>query len=120
MATKSFHLGDILTVSTGTLVSSMDGVYHILNHMTQADLYTHQILLASPIMREELLRQLPFLNNIDKPIGLSTREGCDGWVSSWASVHGEHHNIESAEHLWQGHSALSDLEAVMREAKNRG
>lgn len=119
MATKSFHLGDILTVSTGTLVSSMDGVYHILNHMTQDDLFTHQLLIANPIMQPELLRQLPFLNDIDKPVGLSTREGCDGWIASWASVHGEYHNIESAEHLWQNHDVFGDLKKIW-EGKHDG
>lgn len=119
MGTKSFHLGDILTLSTGTLVSSMDGLYHILNHMTQDDLFTHQLLIASPIMRDELLRQLPFLTGIDKPVGLSTREGCDGWISSWASVHGEYHNVESAEHLWQGHDVFGDLKKIW-EGKHDG
>lgn len=46
MTTKTFHLGDILTITTGRLVSPrhMEGVYDILNWMTGEDLLvTHQI-----------------------------------------------------------------------------
>lgn len=119
MATKSFHLGDILTVSTGTLVSSMDGVHHILNHMTQDNLFTHQILIASPIMREELIRQLPFLGQVEKPEGLSTREECDAWVASVSKVYGDWHSVQSAEHLWTDHNWIGDLNDI-REGKYRG
>lgn len=119
MATKSFLLGDILTVSTGVLLTSMDSVYYILNHMTQDDLFTHQLLIASPIMRDELLRQLPFLDRVDKPVGLRTREQCDAWIASVSAVYGEWHSIESAEHLWVGHTMFGDLNDIM-EGKYRG
>lgn len=118
MATKSFHLGDILTVSTGTLVSSMDGVHHILNHMTQDNLFTHQILIASPIMRDELIRQLPFLGQVEKPEELRTREECDAWVASVSKVYGDWHGVESAERLWVGHTMFGDLNDIM-EGKYR-
>lgn len=112
MATKSFLLGDILTVSTGVLLTSMDSVYYILNHMTQDDLFTHQLIIASPIMREELIRQLPFLGDIVKPVGLSTREDCDEWVQLIAGHAGEWHGVESAEHLWVGHTMFGDLNDI--------
>lgn len=119
MATKSFLLGDILTVSTGVLLTSMDSVYYILNHMTQDNLFTHQLLIANPIMRSELIRQLPFLEDIAKPVGLSTREGCDGWIASQVCLYGEWHAIKSAEHLWVAHTALGDLNDIW-EGKYRG
>ncbi|WP_445080300.1 DUF7736 domain-containing protein [Brevibacillus laterosporus] len=42
---KSFHISDILSVTTGKLLSTrrMDGVYDILNHMTGESLLTHQL-----------------------------------------------------------------------------
>lgn len=44
-ATKDFHIGDILSVTTGRLVSPrhIDGVYDILNWMTGESLFTHQL-----------------------------------------------------------------------------
>lgn len=45
MQTKDFHIGDILSVTTGTLMSPrlIGGVYDILNWMTGESLYTHQL-----------------------------------------------------------------------------
>lgn len=47
--TKNFHLSDILTITTGRLVSTrhMEGVYEILNRMTEDNLFTHQLPRAS-------------------------------------------------------------------------
>lgn len=119
MATESFLLGDILTVSTGVLLTSMDSVYYVLNHMTQDNLFTHQLIIAGPIMREELIRQLPFLLKIEKPTDLSTREDCDGWIASQVALYGEWHSVESAEHLWVGHTMFGDLNDLM-EGKYSG
>jgi hypothetical protein len=119
VATKSFLLGDILTVSTGVLVTSMDGVYYILNHMTQDNLFTHQLLIASPIMRDELHRQLPFLGKVAKPVNLRTQEDCDAWIASITETYGEWHSVESAEHLWVGHTMIGDLNDIM-EGKYHG
>lgn len=49
--TKAFHFSDVLSITTGRLVSTrhIEGVYDILNWMTQDDLFTHQLPRA---MRE--------------------------------------------------------------------
>lgn len=49
MTTKTFHIGDILSVTTSRLVSPshIDGVYSILNWMTCDNLYTHQLPRAA-------------------------------------------------------------------------
>jgi len=45
MATKDFHISDILSITDGRLVSTrhMDGIYEILNFMTGDNLFTHQL-----------------------------------------------------------------------------
>lgn len=60
---KEFHISDILTVTTGILVSTrhMDGVYDILNYMTGDNLFTHQIPRANTICKPYLLEQHPQL-----------------------------------------------------------
>jgi hypothetical protein len=44
VATREFHLGDVLSITTGVLVSPrrMEGVSDILEFMTGSDLFTHQ------------------------------------------------------------------------------
>ncbi|MEU7170238.1 hypothetical protein ABZ949_01950 [Micromonospora tulbaghiae] len=66
---KPFHLGDILSITTGRLVSPdhIDGVYRILNHMTGDSLFTHQLGRASDECTPELLRQHPDLAEVVPP-----------------------------------------------------
>lgn len=63
---RKFHLGDVLSVTTGHLVSPrhMDGVYDILNYMMGLDLFTHQLPLAADICKSDILYQFPELSNV--------------------------------------------------------
>jgi len=65
MATKQFDISDVLSITTGRLVSTrhMDGVYDILNYMTGESLFTHQLGRASDACKPELLRQFPILDS---------------------------------------------------------
>jgi hypothetical protein len=64
---RSFHLGDILTVVIDRLLSprGMDGVYDILNYMTEDTLYTHQLPRAARECKPHILSQHPELEEID-------------------------------------------------------
>lgn len=66
MQSKQFHLGDVLSITTGILMSprKMDGVYDILNFMTQDDLFTHQLPRACKECAPFLLEQHPQLKGI--------------------------------------------------------
>lgn len=70
METKRFHLGDVLSVTTGVLMSPtlIRGVYKILNHMTGDNLFTHQLPRATRECQPHLKAQFPALAN----------EKCDG------------------------------------------
>jgi len=64
MKTKQFHLGDVLSVITGNLVSlrHVDGLYDILGFMIDAPgLMTHQIPSASLICEPVLKQRYPEL-----------------------------------------------------------
>ena len=63
---KQFHLGDVLSVTTGVLMSPnhMGGVYDILNYMTGDDLYTHQIPRACREVAPVILAQHPSLASV--------------------------------------------------------
>lgn len=66
MQSKQFHLGDVLSITTGILMSprKMDGVYDILNFMTQDNLFTHQLPRASKECVPFILEQHPQLKDI--------------------------------------------------------
>lgn len=59
-----FHIGDILSVTTGSLVSldHIGGVYNLLNHMTGDNLFTHQLPRACDECRPALVAQHPDLD----------------------------------------------------------
>lgn len=63
MQTKQFHLGDVLSITTGRLVSPrhIDGVYDILNFMTGDNLFTHALPRASDECKPYLVAQFPQL-----------------------------------------------------------
>lgn len=65
--TKDFELGDVLSITTEKLVSRrhVDGVYAILNWMTNDNLYTHQLPRAGKECKPWLLRQHPELRTVD-------------------------------------------------------
>ena len=63
MKTKTFCLGDVLSITTGRLVSPrhIQGVYDILNFMTGDNLFTHQLPRAMEECAPFLLKQFPEL-----------------------------------------------------------
>lgn len=67
--TRTFDLGDVLTVTTGRLVSrrGVEAIYDVLNHMTGDNLMTHQLPRACGECAPEILRQHPDLADVDLP-----------------------------------------------------
>jgi hypothetical protein len=60
---KLYHISDVLTVTTGRLVSNrhIDSVYDILNFLTGDELFTHQLPRASRECEPWLKAQYPQL-----------------------------------------------------------
>ena len=79
--TRNFDLGDVLTVTTGKLLSErgMGGVYDILNFMTGDNLFTHQLPRALRACREPLLDQHPRLRGVE-PKG-AEHESIRAWLN---------------------------------------
>ena len=65
--TADFHIGDVLSITTGRLVSlrGMDGIYAVLNFMTRGNLFTHQLPRAMDEMMPVILDQHPELADVD-------------------------------------------------------
>lgn len=70
--TKKFHIGDVLSITTKRLVSprQIEGIYDILNFMTQDSLFTHQLPRAADECRPDLLRQFPQLDTAEMQVAI--------------------------------------------------
>jgi hypothetical protein len=89
--TRDFHLGDILSVTTGLLVSSrhIDGVYDILNWMTGDSLFTHQLPRAGEECKGPLLAQHPDLAGVQVPDAFTGKEHVLAWLAEQVERYGE-------------------------------
>ncbi len=63
MASATFELEDILSVSTGRLISEMAGIYKVMSHLVGRDLYTHELPAHAEQCKEEIKRQVPALDS---------------------------------------------------------
>ena len=89
--TKTFHVGDILTVTDGHLVSpnGVGGLYDILNWMTGESLFTHQLPRASRECEDNLKAQHPDLAEVVFPAGEHTEESVLAWLAGIVEQFGE-------------------------------
>ncbi len=85
---RDFHIGDILSITTGHLVSPryMEGIYDILNFMTGDNLFTHQLIRATEECRPNLLQQHPQLVEVDA--GGVNAENWQQWLGQQAIKYG--------------------------------
>jgi hypothetical protein len=90
--TKDFHLGDILSITTGRLVSPrhIGGVYDILNWMTGEELFTHQLPRVSKEAVPILERLYPWLPMIDDAFECDDWEA---WLAEQVAKYGEMHAV---------------------------
>jgi hypothetical protein len=88
---RYFHLGDILTITTGLLVSPrhVGGIYDILNFMTGDNLFTHQFPRAMDECQPVLLAQHPQLRAVQVPDEFDGKEHVDRWLASQVARFGE-------------------------------
>lgn len=113
MATKRFHIGDVLSVTGEKLVSPrlIEGVYDILNFMTHDDLFTHQLIRAREVARPFLLRQFPQLAEVDES-GI-TQETWLPWLDAQAAKHGEYLEVEPLpEGAYQHKDPISEMKEM--------
>lgn len=133
MTTKRFHLGDVLTVTTGCLVSPrhMGGVYDVLNWMTGDNLFTHQLPRAMDECEPHLKAQHPDLAAIEVPaFDGDDRDVLKAQVDAWLAVQvarfgeyrdvaplgvGEHTVIDPMAELAMNHPHMKVIEVRVDE-----
>lgn len=85
---KQFHIGDVLSITTGYLLSSnTDGIYRIFEFMTKDSLFYHQISRVFSECKHHLLKQHPQLNNVDT--SKLTHKNCQEWLNQQVARFGE-------------------------------
>lgn len=89
-ATKEFHIGDILSVTTGRLVSPrhIGGVYDILGWMSGESLMTHQLPRVSEECEGPLKEQHPDLAEVVVPESVKSEETLLFWLAEVTERYG--------------------------------
>lgn len=89
--TRDFHIGDVLSITTGMLVSPsrMRGIYQILNWMTGDNLFTHQLPRASAECAGPLLEQHPDLAGVQVPDEFECEAHVMEWLAKQVERYGE-------------------------------
>lgn len=91
--TKQYHLSDVLTITTGLLVSErhVDAIYDILGWMTGEQLYTHQLPRAWRECAPVLCAHFPSLPvESDITVDLRIDEVRAAWLAEQVARFGEH------------------------------
>ncbi|MFE7727449.1 hypothetical protein ACFU5D_16840 [Streptomyces anthocyanicus] len=88
--TRDFALDDILTMTTGRLLSRrhIDAVYDLANYMTGDNLMTHQLPRAADACGPALLEQHPQLRDAEPPADLDATD-LMAWIVNAEREHGE-------------------------------
>lgn len=94
-ASREFHIGDLLSITTGRLVSPrhIGGVYDIIDFITGVAHMTHQLPRAGEAIKPRLLQQHPWLADITVPDGLERDEVFGPWLAEIVAKHGETHLV---------------------------
>jgi hypothetical protein len=91
---RTFPLGTVLSITTGRLFApnGMEGVYGILNWLTQDSLYTHQLPRVSEECKPWILKQHPQLVGVDDA-GVTT-DNWRAWLTDQVLRFGETVELE--------------------------
>ncbi len=97
MPSKKFHIGDLISVTTGYLVSPnhLGGVYSVVDHLFGREHFTHQLPDASRQATPLLLRQHPWLKAITPPDGLNSKADVDAWLAPVIARYGKFHQVKA-------------------------
>lgn len=114
--TETFHAGDLLSVTTGRLVSPshMDGVYRLVDYMTGVPHFTIQLSRGADACIPALLEQHSWLTRVVVPEEFNGREHVESWLAGVVDEHGEHHPVEPLPAgSYTGRDPLTELQERM-------
>jgi len=124
---KSFHVGDLLSVTDGRLVSPshIGGVYAVVDFVTGQAHMTHQLGRAAEVVRPWLLEQHPWLADVvfdyEIPPGTSNDDAMliiMAWLAGVAAEHGERHDVEPMPFgMYVGREPIAELREMAPHAQ---
>jgi hypothetical protein len=87
---RQFHIGDVLSITGGRLVSrdGYTGLQRALSHMAGEEIYTHQIGRVMDEAGPVILEKYPLLAGIVTPKEID-ESTVDAWLIEQASIYGE-------------------------------
>lgn len=118
--TKTFHLGDLLSVTDGHLVSPdhMGGVYSVVDYVTGEQHMTHQLPRACDVVKPWLLQQHPWLADITVPDDLRSKEAFESWLAVATQSHGSFHAVEQMPlGMYVGREPIAELREMAPHAQ---
>lgn len=118
MTARSFHLGDLLSITDGHLVSPdhIGGVYKLVDFVTGQAHMTHQLPRAADVVKPWLLRQHPWLAEIVVPDRLDSEEKVLSWLVRATDRWGAMHEVEAMPFgAYLGRDPLAELEEMLPE-----
>lgn len=94
MTAERFHLGDVLSMTTGKLLSpsGMDGVYKIAQHLAGEPVWTHQLGRVMRESKPHLLAQYPKLEAVTA--ANVTPENHARWLAMMVETLGQWFDVE--------------------------
>lgn len=115
---KRFHLGNIISITHGRLLCSMDNVYKILDFLTGASLFTHQLPRAAESCTPALLEQVPALKELVISDGELTEDNYKKWLKDKAKLYGTWHElIPIASEHYEARDPIEELKEMVDPAK---
>lgn len=111
---KTFHIGDVLSCTTGCLVSPrlIDGVYDVLGFMHGIPLFTHQLRRACDDAKPFIFSQHPNLQGVDAS-GVN-RNNWREWLSEQITKFGEQITLTPIPNNHELHrNPLAELEEMV-------
>lgn len=113
--TRTFHLGDLLSITTGCLVSPdhMDGIYAVCDSVLGQPQFTHQLGRAAETAKPWLIEQLPFLADIEAP-QFDGEASVWAWLAAQVKQYGERHTVQAMPFgAYVGREPLAELEEMV-------
>lgn len=118
--TRSFHIGDLITVVEGHLVSPdhMTGIYNVVDFVTGQEHMTHQLPRAAREVTPWLLEQHPWLADITVPDGLGGEAGVREWLAPVIEQYGERHEVRPLpDGAYVGREPIAELQEMAPHAQ---
>lgn len=125
--TRSFHVGDLLSVTDGRLVSPdhIAGVYRVIDFVTGEEHMTHQLPRASRVVGPWILNQHPWLADVEFDFDIPDSASSDeargivaAWLANAAAKHGERHDVEQMPlGMYVGRDPIAELSEMAPHAE---